>query len=105
MDEKDLGICGVIFAELVGNAVRHAPGALSVSLEFRGEEAVLHVIDKGPGFHYDPALPQTLWAESGRGLFLVSRLAREVRVDRLPGPGSHVAVTLPVRCKTGMRTA
>jgi signal transduction histidine kinase len=97
-EPDDLAMCGVIFAELIGNAVRHAPGPLSVSLEFRGEDAVLHVIDRGPGFTFEPSLPQDIWAESGRGLYLVSQLARAVDVERIPGRGSHVSVTLPVRC-------
>lgn len=96
LDEEQFSTCGVIFAELIGNAVRHAPGSLSVSLEQRGDDVVLHVIDKGRGFDYAPHLPNDLWAESGRGLFLVSMLARRVDVERLPGLGSHVAVTLPV---------
>lgn len=99
VDEEDLAMCGLIFAELVGNAVRHAPGPLSVSLEFRGENAVLHVIDNGPGFYYLPALPDNVWAEAGRGLFLVSTFARKVEVERLPGLGSHMIVTLPISCK------
>lgn len=94
-DEDDLATCGLIFAELVGNAVRHAPGPLSVSLEQRGDELVLHVIDKGPGFMYLPSLPANIWAEGGRGLFLVSTLARSVQVERLAGLGTHVAATLP----------
>jgi anti-sigma regulatory factor (Ser/Thr protein kinase) len=89
-------MCGLIFSELVGNAVRHAPGPLSISLELRAHEIVLHVIDKGPGFEYEPSLPSSIWAEGGRGLFLVSTLARAVEVERLPGLGTHVAATLPV---------
>lgn len=95
----DLSMCGVIFAELIGNAVRHAPGPLSVSLEFRGDDVFLHVIDKGPGFSYEPSLPADIWAESGRGLYLVSQLARKVDVERIPESGSHICVQLPVRCK------
>jgi serine phosphatase RsbU (regulator of sigma subunit)/anti-sigma regulatory factor (Ser/Thr protein kinase) len=99
MSRDDLSTCGVIFAELVGNAVRHAPGPLGVSLEFRGADVMLHVIDKGPGFKYEPALPANLWAESGRGLYLVSELSRGVQVERIPGKGTHIAVTLPIMCK------
>lgn len=99
-NEEELSTCGLIFAELIGNAVRHAPGPLSVSLELLGEDVVLHMIDKGPGFEFEPSLPATVWAESGRGLFLVSTLARHVRVERLAGLGSHVIVTLPVACNT-----
>ncbi len=98
IDAETMSICGVIFAELIGNAVRHAPGPLSVSLQLRGTDAMLHVIDKGPGFSYKPALPKDLWAESGRGLYLVSMLARDVEVERVPGLGSHISVTLPVTC-------
>jgi anti-sigma regulatory factor (Ser/Thr protein kinase) len=74
-------------------------------LEFREDAAVLHVIDKGPGFRYDPALPENLWSEGGRGLFLVSNLARNVHVEQLPGLGSHVIVTLPIRCESGTQAA
>ncbi len=95
----DLSACALIFLELVGNVVRHAPGPLSVSLELCEDDVVLHMIDKGRGFSYAPALPASVWAESGRGLFLVSTLAREVRVERIPGLGSHLIVTLPVRRK------
>jgi len=99
MDEEQYSMCGLIFAELVGNAVRHAPGPLSVSLEPRGDEVMLHVIDRGAGFDYRPELPQSIWAESGRGLFLVASVSRNVEVERLPGLGSHVIVTLPVMRK------
>ena len=93
---EELSTCGVIFAELVGNAVRHAPGPLSLALEFKDDAAILHVIDKGPGFNFHPALPRDLWAECGRGLYLVSKLARKVTGEPIPGLGSHIIVTLPV---------
>lgn len=96
--EEDLATCGLIFAELIGNAVRHAPGPLSVSLEVRDGDVLLHVIDKGPGFDYQPSLPSNLWAESGRGLFLISAMARRVSVERIPGRGSHITVVLPLSC-------
>lgn len=97
--ENELATCGLIYAELIGNAVRHAPGPLSVTMELRGDDVILHVIDKGPGFTYDPHLPSNVWAESGRGLFLINALAREARAERIPGRGSHITVTLPVHLK------
>ena len=57
----------------------------------------LHTIDEGPGFEYDPKLPFDIWSESGRGLFLVSQLAHDVRVERLPGCGAYICVELPTR--------
>ncbi len=98
-DEAQLATCGIIFSELIGNAVRHAPGPLSVSLERRDGALLLHVIDKGPGFAYRPRLPLNIWSETGRGLYLISKLARSVEVERIPGLGSHVTVTLPVTCE------
>lgn len=97
LDQESMAYCGVIFAELIGNAVRHAPGPLSVSFELRGRDLILHVVDKGHGFLYQPSLPADVWSEDGRGLYLVSQLARHVEVERIPGLGSHVTVTLPVR--------
>ncbi len=92
----DLQSCELIFAELIGNCVRHAPGALSLTLECEGDDVHLHVIDEGAGFNYDPKLPVDIWCESGRGLFLITMLAESVEVKHLPGRGSHIAVTLPV---------
>lgn len=94
--EDELADCGLIFAELIGNAVRHAPGPISVSLGMGGGGVVLHVIDSGGGFDFAPALPTDVWQESGRGLYIVDSVARNVVVTRVPGGGSHIAVTLPV---------
>lgn len=99
MEDGQLATCGLIFSELIGNAVRHAPGPLSVSLEQRDGSLLLHVIDKGPGFAYRPSLPPNIWAEGGRGLFLISKLARKVEVERVPGLGSHVTATLPITAR------
>lgn len=84
----------VIFSELVGNAVRHAPGALSVSISVAGRKVRLHVIDEGPGFDRRPALPSDIWSESGRGLFLISALAENLTIEPLPGFGSYITVEL-----------
>ena len=91
----DLEACELVFAELIGNSVRHAPGPLSLTLSHDGAATTLHVIDQGPGFDYRSSLPEDVWSESGRGLFMISALARSVRVERLPGYGAYVAVELP----------
>jgi anti-sigma regulatory factor (Ser/Thr protein kinase) len=36
-----------------------------------------------------------VWAESGRGLYLVSALAQELEIRRLPVYGTYVKVLLP----------
>jgi serine phosphatase RsbU (regulator of sigma subunit)/anti-sigma regulatory factor (Ser/Thr protein kinase) len=92
-----------IFSELVGNAVRHAPGALSLSVSAGDGKVHLHVIDEGPGFDrrpgFDrwPALPSDIWSESGRGLFLISALADNLTIEHLAGFGSYVNVELKLQ--------
>jgi anti-sigma regulatory factor (Ser/Thr protein kinase) len=51
------------------------------------------VIDRGRGFVRDPSLPDML-SESGRGLYIVSRLTHALRIERIAGYGNHVAAEL-----------
>lgn len=83
-----------IFAELMANLVRYAPGTSEVLLESSHRTLVLHVLDTGPGFQFLPRLPNDLFSQSGRGLFLVSHLSAEFNVERRPGGGSHARVVL-----------
>jgi anti-sigma regulatory factor (Ser/Thr protein kinase) len=94
--EAEIHACELILSELIGNAVRHAPGALSISISIDDDGVWLHLIDDGPGFEFCSALPEDLWAESGRGLFLIAALARSVEATPLPGCGSYIRVCLPV---------
>jgi len=94
--DADVVACELIFGELIGNVVRHAPGSLEIVLEWRDDRAVLHVYDRGPGLTWSaPALPDT-FAEGGRGLYIVAQLAHALQVEPAAGRGTHVAVTLPV---------
>ncbi|GAC1305107.1 MAG: hypothetical protein NVSMB19_16370 [Vulcanimicrobiaceae bacterium] len=87
----------VIFGELIGNVVRHAPGPIDVTLDWSEEEPFLHVIDRGPGFVREPLLPENMFAESGRGLYIIDTLARNFSAVPIPGRGTHVTVRLPVQ--------
>jgi len=91
--EPDLCAAELVFGELVGNVVRHAPGPIEIQLEWAGDDPVLHVIDRGRGFLPDPVLPDVL-SESGRGLYIVQQLTRALRIERIAGYGNHVAATL-----------
>lgn len=84
----------LIFGELIGNVVRHAPGEIFVRLDWTTEHPVLTVIDTGNGFEYDPHLPRDMMAEGGRGLFIVSELASAVDISR-NDRGTNASVTLP----------
>jgi anti-sigma regulatory factor (Ser/Thr protein kinase) len=92
----DIHACELILSELIGNAVRHAPGSLSIALSIDEDGVWLHLIDEGPGFNFHSALPDDLWAESGRGLFLIDALARSIQAEPLPGRGSYIRVCLPL---------
>ena len=83
-----------IFAELLGNVVRYAPGLVDVIVDLSGPSIVLNVLDRGPGFAYFPRLPQDLLSERGRGLFIVSQLAEEFSIQRRRDGGSHARVML-----------
>jgi phosphoserine phosphatase RsbU/P len=91
----DVAACELIFSELVGNALRYAPGRLSLGLSDDAEGVWLHVMDDGPGFDGAVRLPSDVWSESGRGLFLVTALAKSVSIQRLAAYGTYVKVLLP----------
>ena len=85
----------LVFGELVGNVVRHAPGPIEINLSFLDDEPVLSVRDRGPGFarHENP-LPEP-FAESGRGLFLVEAYAGSAPVIlRRRRGGTKVVATI-----------
>lgn len=82
----------LVLAELIGNLVRYAPGLAEIALEWDGERTILHVRDNGPGFAFSPRLPNDLYSENGRGLFLIAALSDEFNVTRRPEGGSHARV-------------
>jgi anti-sigma regulatory factor (Ser/Thr protein kinase) len=93
-DAQQICFFETIFAEIVANVIRHAGGTAEVLLQRQPDRFVLHVLDKGPGFHVVPRLPNDLFSENGRGLYLISRLADHFSVERRPGGGSHARITL-----------
>lgn len=93
--DADYSGAELVFGELIGNVIRHAPGIVEIEFEWHGSAPVLHVLDRGPGFELVNALPSPS-SESGRGLFLIAELSREFTVTRRPGHGSHARAILPV---------
>ena len=84
----------IVFAELLGNVVRHAAKWVDVTLDCSGPAPVLHVLDGGPGFTHLPKLPHDLLSERGRGLYIVTWLTEEFHVTRRPHGGSHARAVL-----------
>ena len=87
----------LIFGELLSNAVRYAPGTVEVVLDWSGAAAVLHFLDRGPGFVLLPRLPSDLLSERGRGLFLVWSLSEDFNVTKRVDGGAHARVVLSPR--------
>jgi anti-sigma regulatory factor (Ser/Thr protein kinase) len=85
----------LIFGELVGNAVRCARSAVSIELTENGWTQ-LRVTDDGECFDTSAIAPQPLEAQSGRGLYIVNQLARNLKVDR-GDQRCEVTVELPIR--------
>jgi anti-sigma regulatory factor (Ser/Thr protein kinase) len=102
---SDLQAAELIFGELIGNVVRHAPGPISVDLEWRDGVAVLSVRDFGPGFDWTGARKPEPLAESGRGLFIVQTLARAVDIARDSQAGMQVTAWLPVSLRAAVDLA
>ncbi|HEY6234373.1 MAG TPA: SpoIIE family protein phosphatase [Candidatus Elarobacter sp.] len=93
--DADLFPAELVLGELLANAVEHAPGPVHVELAWRGDEPVLTVRDNGRGFQPRARLPEDVFSESGRVLFLISAFTRSVTsATRLEG-GTDVCVVLP----------
>jgi PAS domain S-box-containing protein len=86
----------VIFGELVGNVVRHAPGPIEVELFWSDAIPALVVRDRGDGFTpSEQDLPDVM-SETGRGLFLIQEHGGQLFVMPRHGGGSDVMVLLPI---------
>lgn len=84
----------IIFSELVGNVVCHAPGPIAITVAIHGSFVTIRVDDTGPGFVLAPSLPSDPHSEAGRGLFLISRFAAGVWAQPRAGGGTSVLAAL-----------
>jgi PAS domain S-box-containing protein len=84
----------LIFGELIGNAIRHAPGIVDIVVDYSTDQPVLHVLDRGVGFRHISRLPADPLSESGRGLFIISSVAEDFTVTLRPDGGSHARVII-----------
>lgn len=86
----------LILAELLGNVARHTPGNAFVRLEHANGTARLEVAYRGSPIESDGSEAPDVFAEGGRGLFLVRNLSRRFEIERHKGHGNVVCVDLPV---------
>lgn len=116
--EVDRGQVEQALANLLSNAVKFTPpkGQVSITLEIDHDQAVVRVLDTGPGIPPDE-LPhiferffqgergRAMGGGSGLGLAIVARVARahggEIRAHSPPGRGATFELRLPlVRSRT-----
>ncbi len=73
--------------EALTNSHRHAGGVTAASVSLAEGEVVVEVCDAGPPFdaHRHTRRPPDLFAERGRGLWLISRVAQRMEVQRRRG--------------------
>lgn len=105
-----------LFTALLANALDHAATGVDVEVAFHGREAIIRVIDDGPGFAPDiaerafdrfasterPDLPAAAPRHYGLGLSLVADVATRhngsVSIEkRAPGAGAVVVVRIPAQ--------
>ena len=87
----------LVFGELVSNVVRHAPGPIDIELRCKEEVALLKVADRGRWLKdqsHQTTLPSDVFAEGGRGIYIVESLVGPIFVRHRAGGGSEVAVRL-----------
>jgi PAS domain S-box-containing protein len=84
----------IVLNEVIGNIARYTDGRADISLEWTEHHPVFHIRDNGPGFEFVPRLPNDVYSESGRGLFLIAAYAHDFHVLRRPEGGSHARIVL-----------
>lgn len=104
--ESDFDGAELVFGELVGNVVRHAPGEIRVVCRWENGFPTLAVHDRGRGV-YDgaPNLPRDPLSESGRGLFLVNALTRDFKVQSRADGGMEARAVLNVPSRPRLSSA
>ena len=84
----------IVFTELVGNVARHSPGPVRITVLCDRERITIRVEDRCASFPLAPQLPCNSLSETGRGLFLVSRYATDLRIENATHGGKAVVATL-----------
>jgi integral membrane sensor domain MASE1/serine phosphatase RsbU (regulator of sigma subunit)/anti-sigma regulatory factor (Ser/Thr protein kinase) len=97
VSEDDLFQAELVLGEMLANTVQHAPGPVTLEIDWSADRPVVSVCDTGPGqFHLAKNLPQDTLSDCGRGLFLISTLAEDVRVEPAADCGTRVSIVLPL---------
>jgi PAS domain S-box-containing protein len=86
----------LLIGEILANTVKHAPGLVTVEIDWGRKIPLMTIHDTGPGLaEFSPQLPQDEFTENGRGLFLISALARAVHLETSIDAGTTMMIELP----------
>lgn len=95
--EDQLYVAEVVVGEALANTVEHAPGRVRVDVDWTQTHPVVTVADCGPGMtEPGTVLPSDPLSETGRGIYLIESLAKEVTVERSPASGTTLRIVLPI---------
>jgi hypothetical protein len=92
----DFASAELIYGELIGNVVRHAPGPIDVAVALERDRVRLVVQSSGRCITGVPSLPESPLREGGRGLFIVKQLGSDYATCELPYFGNQTSVDLPL---------
>jgi serine phosphatase RsbU (regulator of sigma subunit)/anti-sigma regulatory factor (Ser/Thr protein kinase) len=92
----DFSTAELILGELLSNVARHTPGVAEVTLEWKNDDVLLHVVDRGEPFTLKRTAQPDMLAETGRGLFLVTSVSAGITVEQT-AEGNRVTAILPAR--------
>jgi signal transduction histidine kinase len=87
----------VIFGELISNALNHGRGSVQAVVAAAAPHAILWVEDAGEGFAPELVKQPLRGGPGGRGILIVSALARTLQAARVEGGRFRITVELPVR--------
>ncbi len=93
-DADTIASAELIVGELLSNAARHADGHVCLELSCLDGYVSISVHDTSPSFALEIRRPSDEMSESGRGLFIVSKLADRIDVVPLTNIGKCVSVRL-----------
>jgi anti-sigma regulatory factor (Ser/Thr protein kinase) len=105
-DDDIVAAAELIVGELLSNAARHADGHVCLEISAVDGFVTLSVHDTSPLFAMEIRRPIDEMSESGRGLFIVSKLAERIDVTPITGVGKCVSVrlSLPVTANDPFKT-
>jgi integral membrane sensor domain MASE1/anti-sigma regulatory factor (Ser/Thr protein kinase) len=96
--EEELFRAELIIGEALANTVEHAQGSVSVNIDWTDTHPVVTISDAGPGLsRFTATLPNDALSEDGRGLFLITSLARDLKIEARRGRGTKMQIVLPTK--------